>query len=167
MHEASGMPHETEPPARYIFIVARSRPDILAQVRERLRDDARIEVIADRRFADRRKFAATHEPDRRRAERRRPARSWDDLTRFPTLVVQKQIPSYTELQRVADTSTAEVQELREENLRLRAEVANLQKQIEALVLADVAFKADALASLSQAEESVIELIRRFRKIATG
>jgi hypothetical protein len=161
------MPHETEPPARYLFIVARSRPDILAQVRDRLRGDGRIEVIADRRYADRRKFAAHHEPERRRAERRRPAKSWDDLTRFPTLVVQKQVPSYTELQRVVDSTSAEVQELREENLRLRSEAANLQKQLEALVLADVAFKADALATLAQAEEAVTALIQRFRKIVAG
>jgi hypothetical protein len=159
--------HETEPPARYLFIVARSRPDILAQVRERLRDDARIEVIADRRHAERRRDGAGREPDRRRAERRRPATSWDDLARFPTRVVQKRLPSYAELQRMAAAGAAEVETLRAENAALRAEIADLQRRLEAMIQADTALKTDAVATLAQAEDVVNALIARFRRLASS
>ena len=113
-------------PAHYLFIVARNRPDILARVRERLRDDPRIEVIVDRRRAERRKSVGPHVPERRRAERRRPTRHWDDLSVYPTLVVQKRLDSYAELQQ---TVTAESQRLRDENERLSAENAQLREVV--------------------------------------
>jgi hypothetical protein len=45
---------------RYLFIVARNNPDILARVQERLHGDSRIDVIADRRYGERRRSAAPH-----------------------------------------------------------------------------------------------------------
>jgi hypothetical protein len=166
MHEAESMPdpNPTEPPVRYLFIVARNHPDMLEQVKERLRGDNRIEVIADRRYGERRRSAVPREPDRRGADRRRPTRVRDDLSIYPTLVVQKRVESYAELQQKVAASARETQELREENGRLRAELASLGERLEALLSADAAFKADAIAHLTQAEEAAGALIARFRAL---
>src|SRR5882724_7954352 len=59
------MQNETAPPTRYLFIVARNRPDILERVRERLHGDERIEVIVDRRYGERRREDVRREPARR------------------------------------------------------------------------------------------------------
>jgi len=166
MHEAESMPdpNPTEPPVRYLFIVARNHPDMLEQVKERLRGDNRIEVIADRRYGERRRSAVPREPDRRGVDRRRPTRVRDDLSIYPTLVVQKRVESYAELQQKVAASARETQELREENGRLRAELASLGERLEALLSADTAFKADAIAHLTQAEEAAGALIARFRAL---
>ena len=136
---------ESESPAQYLFIVARNRPDILARVRERLRGDLRIEVIVDRRRAERRTSVGRHVPERRRAERRRPTRHWDDLSVYPTLVVQKRPESYAELQQKLMAGDRESQGLREENERLRAENAQLHE-----VLADAEHAVGALIEQFQA-----------------
>src|SRR5207237_5970378 len=104
MHDAGSMPHPSEPPVRYLFIVARNRPDMLEQVKERLRGDNRIEVIADRRYGERRRCDVPRQPDRRGADRRRPTTARDDLSVYPTLVVQKRVESYAELQQKATTT---------------------------------------------------------------
>jgi hypothetical protein len=164
MHDAGSMPHETEPPVRYLFIVARNRPDILEQVKQRLRGDARIEVIVDRRHGERRQSGSSREPDRRRLDRRRPVKYWDDLSLFPTLVVQSRVPSYAELQQQLIVSTREAEALREESLRLRAEIASLESRLETLVSADVAFKADAVTLLTQAGDAVAALMATLRAL---
>ena len=164
MREAGSMPNQTEPPVRYLFIVARNRPDILDQVKERLRGDARIEVIADRRYGQRRRSVVAREPERRGADRRRPTKSRDDLAVYPTLVVQKRVESYAELQQKVVAYADESQALREENGRLRAEISSLETRLEALVSADAAFKADAIAQVTQAEEAVVALMARLRAL---
>ena len=166
MHRAESMPHETDPPVRYLFIVARNRPDILDQVRERLRGDVRIEVIADRRHGERRSSAVPRAPDRRSVDRRRPTKSRNDLAVYPTLVVQKRVESYAELQQKVVAYAQESEQLREENGRLRAELSSLGTQLEALMSADAAFKADAIAHLTQAEEAVVALMARFRALTS-
>jgi len=166
MHDAGSMPHPSEPPVRYLFIVARNRPDMLEQVKERLRGDNRIEVIADRRYGERRRSAMPREPDRRGADRRRPTTARDDLSVYPTLVAQKHVESYAELQQKAVAAARESRQLREENDRLRAELSRLKDQLEALLSADAAFKADALAQLTQAEDAVVTLMARFRALTS-
>jgi regulator of replication initiation timing len=166
MHEAGRMPHPSEPPARYLFIVARNRPDMLEQVKERLRGDNRIEVIADRRYGERRRSAVPREPDRRGVDRRRPTTVRDDLSVYPTLVAQRHVESYAELQQKVVAAVRESQELREENDRLRADLSSLKDQLEALLSADAAFKADALAQLMQAEDAVAALMARFRALTS-
>jgi hypothetical protein len=160
---------EIEPAAHYLFIVARDRPDILTRVRERLRDDVRIEVIVDRRHGERRISASSRTPERRRADRRRPTRHWDDLSVYPTLVVQKRVESYAELQQKMIAAGREAQILREENERLTAETARLregivsmERRVQALMAADALLKADATATLAQAEEVIGALLVRFR-----
>jgi len=120
---------ETEVPAHYLFIVARDRPDILTRVRERLRDDVRIEVIVDRRHGQRRTSAGSRTPERRCADRRRATRHWDDLSVYPTLVVQKRVESYAELQQKMLAAGREAQRLREDNERVSAENARLRETI--------------------------------------
>ena len=166
MHDAGSMPHPSEPPVRYLFIVARNRPDMLEQVKERLRGDNRIEVIADRRHGERRRSAVPREPDRRGADRRRPTTARDDLSVYPTLVAQRHVESYAELQRKVVAAARESQELREENDRLRAELSSLKDQLEALLSAHAAFKADTLAQLTQAEDTVVTLMARFRALTS-
>jgi len=166
VHDARSMPHPSEPPVRYLFIVARNRPDMLEQVKERLRGDNRIEVIADRRYGERRRSAVPREPDRRGADRRRPTTARDDLSVYPTLVAQKHVESYAELQQKVVAAARESRELREENDRLRAELSRLKDQLEAVLSADAAFKAEALAQLTQAEDAVVTLMARFRALTS-
>ena len=158
------MTNDTAPPTRYLFIVARHRPDILERVRERLQDDERIEVIVDRRYGERRREDVPREPDRRAGDRRRPAKAWDDLTLFPTLVAQKRLPTYADLERNTVACARECEHLRAENDCLRAALASLEERLEALISADAASKADTIAILAQAEDAVGSLIARLRAL---
>ena len=160
------MTNDTAPPTRYLFIVARNRPDILQRVRERLHGDERIEVIVNRRYGERRREDVRREPDRRAGDRRRPAKAWDDLTLFPTLVAQKRVPSYGELERSVAAYARECEHLRAENDCLRAAIASLEQRLEALVSADTASKADTIAILTQAEDAVGALIARLRALTS-
>jgi hypothetical protein len=170
---------------RYLFIVARKNPDILARVEERLHGDPRIEVMADRRYGDRRRSATPHSPERRGSDRRRPTNVWNDLTIYPTLVAERHVDSYAELERKAAAAGADNQLLREyvgdlerridaliagdeqqraENARLREEVAALQQRLAALAAADADFRADVAALLAQAEHTLGGLIANFRRL---
>src|SRR5207248_11133144 len=131
-------------------------------VMERLRGDNRIEVIADRRYGERRGAAVPREPDRRGADRRRPTTARDDLSVYPTLVAQKHVESYAELQQKVVAAARESRELREENDRLRAELSRLQDQLEAVLSADGAFEAVGLAPLTHAGDAEVTLTGRFR-----
>jgi len=192
MYDTPRMANDTEPAAQYLFIVARNRPDILERVKERLRGDRRIDVITDRRHGERRRSTEARTPERRRGDRRRPTRHWDDLSVYPTLVVQKRVESYAELQQKAAAAARHTEELRAENDRLYVEIASLQnrmhafetreatlradnerlrgeltalqERLHALATADATFKADASAILGQAEAAVGALIARFETL---
>lgn len=189
------MPNETHPTAHYLFIVARDRPDIVDRVKERLRADLRIDVIMDRRHGERRRCVVPQVPDRRHADRRRPTRHWDDLSVYPTLVVQKRLESYAELRQRAAAAARDCEQLREDNGRLQAEIANLRAQLagraapdedlrvenarlrdavasletrlNALVAADTAFKEETAAIVGQAEQTVGALIATFQTLTHG
>lgn len=161
------MQSDTAPPSRYLFIVARNRPDILERVRDRLQGDERIEVIVDRRYGERRRAVMPRDPDRRSGDRRRPAKAWDDLTLFPTLVTQRRVASYAELERKVAVYARDVEHLRAENDCLRAAIGSLEQRLEALVSADAASKADAIALLTQAEDAVGALIARLRALSAS
>lgn len=189
------MPNETQPSAHYLFIVARDRPDIVARVEDRLRADPSIDVIVDRRRGERRRCVVPHVPDRRHADRRRPTRHWDDLTVYPTLVVHKRLESYAELRQRAAAATRDCEQLREDNGRLQAEIANLRVQLtgraapdeelraenarlrdtvasletrlNALVAAEMAFNAETAAILGQAEQAVGALMATFQALTHG
>jgi hypothetical protein len=175
----------TDADTRYLFIVARGNSEILARVQERLYGDNRIDVIADRRYRERRLSTAFYAPERRRAERRRPTNVWNDLTIYPTLVAQRHVDSYADLERKATAAAADNELLREyvgdlerridgliagdeqlraDNGRLREEVAELQRRLAALATAEAAFKADVAALLAQAEQALSGLITNFRRL---
>ena len=56
---------------RNVFIVSRRHPDLYEYLRERFASDDAVEVILDRRVAQRRRSQATFTTERRRGERRR------------------------------------------------------------------------------------------------
>ena len=168
---------------RYLFVVARKNPDILARVQERLHGDPRIDVIADRRYGERRRSGTPHSPERRSGDRRRPTNVWNDLTIYPTRVAQRHVDSYAELERKAaaaagdnellreyvgdlerrlDALIAGDEQLRADNARLRDEIAALQQRLATLAAADAEFKADVAALLAQAEQVLGGLIGTFR-----
>jgi hypothetical protein len=170
---------------RYLFIVARRNPDILTRVQDRLHGDPRIDVISDRRYADRRRATAPHSPERRHGDRRRPTNVWNDLTIYPTLVTHRHVDSYADLERKAVAAVADNELLREyvgdlerridaliagdeqqrtENARLREEIAELQRRLAALATADAEFRAEVAALLALAEQALGGLISNFRRL---
>ena len=57
--------------ARHLFIVSRDHAGLQVHLQERFKGDDKVEVIVDRRSAERRRTAAdTRDPERRRADRR-------------------------------------------------------------------------------------------------
>ena len=56
---------------RNVFIVSRRHPDLYEYLRERFASDDAVEVILDRRVAQRRRSQTTFTTERRRGERRR------------------------------------------------------------------------------------------------
>jgi hypothetical protein len=56
---------------RTLFIVSRHHPDLYAYLRERFASDHGVEVVLDRRTAQRRRREQAYEIDRRQADRRR------------------------------------------------------------------------------------------------
>jgi prefoldin subunit 5 len=187
------MLNDPEMGVRYYFVVARRNPEILARVRERLHGDPRIDVIADRRWGDRRRLLAPRNPDRRGGDRRRPTNVWNDLTIYPTLVAQRHVESYAELQRKAESvardaetvrtdnerlrttigdlerlleaQIAEDGQLRAENAALREEMAELHRRLSALAAADTEFRTDVTALVAQAEQALGGLINKFQRLA--
>ncbi len=169
---------------RYLFIVARKNPDILARVQERLHGDPRIDVIADRRYGERRRATEPYASERRHGDRRRPTNVWNDLTIYPTLVAQRHVDSYAELERKAASAVADKELLREyvgdleqridslitadrqlrgENARLREELGEVQRRLAALTAADAEFRTEVAGLLAQTEQAVGGLIESFRR----
>ena len=74
---------------RYLLIVARSQPDLWHYLNDNFAGDAKVEVILDRRGGERRQRIQPHEPERRRAERRRQP-SLDSDLRYRFLVIVRQ-----------------------------------------------------------------------------
>ena len=189
------MVNDPDAGVRYLFIVARRNPDILARVQERLLGDPRIDVIADRRSTERRRSSTPHPTERRGGDRRRPTNVWNDLTIYPTLVAQRYVDSYTELERrlansVRDTQALSVendqlremagelerrleamvtgdQQLRAENTRLREEIVELQRRLGTLAAAEAEFKAEVAALLGQADQTLGGLITKFQRLTEG
>ena len=65
------MRQEGERVPRYLFVVSRRNPELFAYLQVRFADDARVDVILDRRQHQRRqRLNAAVDTDRRRGERR-------------------------------------------------------------------------------------------------
>jgi len=102
-----------------LFVVTRDRPDLLARARERFGSDPRVEIVADRRIAERRHLAEPQGVERRSQDRRRASPVVDDRVR-PTLLVRKRQASYAELMAENDRLQREVQALKASLLALTA-----------------------------------------------
>jgi hypothetical protein len=138
---------DREPTAQYLLIVSRDRPDILARARERLAGDRRIEVVADRRHAERRTRSVPEAVERRRSNRRGP-----DVRVCPTLFVRKRLATYEDLQEQVVTLTCEAELVRAENERLRQEVISLNACLHALAAAEALRKTSA--SLAEVQRAL-------------
>jgi hypothetical protein len=57
--------------ARTVFVVSRRHPDLYDYLRERFASDTAVEVVLDRRLADRRRRQSSYPAERRRGDRRR------------------------------------------------------------------------------------------------
>jgi hypothetical protein len=55
---------------RYLFIVTRGRADVYADLQQQFLGNPDVEVLVDRRVSERRRAQDSHEPERRRSERR-------------------------------------------------------------------------------------------------
>lgn len=55
---------------RYLFIVTRGHPDVYADLQRQFLGNPEVEVLVDRRVSERRRAQDSHEPERRRSERR-------------------------------------------------------------------------------------------------
>lgn len=60
----------------YLLIVPRDRPDLYEYLKRQFSEVENFEVLLDRRLGERRQRAEPHEPERRRAERRRRPESY-------------------------------------------------------------------------------------------
>ena len=65
---------------RHLFVVSRDHPWLYAHLRERFQDDPNVDVILDRRVAERRTTAQAATYERRKAERRRPISEDENLS---------------------------------------------------------------------------------------
>jgi hypothetical protein len=76
-------------PARFYFVVARTRLDLFLTIRRRFLDDRTVYVMLDRREQDRRTRASSvHLPERRRRDdRRRPRDYWEDIAHHPAVLI--------------------------------------------------------------------------------
>jgi hypothetical protein len=80
LNRLSGGTPENYVTVRYVFIVSRAHPWLYRHLVERFQDDPDVQVVLDRRLADRRRqpsIALPHE--RRRSERRRVVAAEEDL----------------------------------------------------------------------------------------
>lgn len=64
---------------RHLFIVSREHPWLYAHLRERFQDDSQVDVILDRRVAERRTTAVATPNERRKSDRRRALSQDEDL----------------------------------------------------------------------------------------
>lgn len=77
----------TARPVRYLLIVSRREREVFARVNARFRDDPEVQVLIDRREGERRRHSLPHQPDRRRAERRRAPDYWEDIRHHAFVLV--------------------------------------------------------------------------------
>jgi hypothetical protein len=71
---------------RCLFIVAREQPDLWHRLRRDFAEDEEIQIILDRRRDERRRGVRAYDPERRRANRRRPRSIGNDL-RYRSFVI--------------------------------------------------------------------------------
>jgi ribosomal protein S16 len=75
---------------RYFVIAARNRSDLYAYLRRQFSADDNVQVLLDRRREERRRRQESHEPDRRRGDRRS-QRGKDDWLHYYGLLIVRQL----------------------------------------------------------------------------
>lgn len=75
---------------RLLFIVARDHPELWHHLRRDFGDDEEVQVILDRRRGERRCQIRAREPERRRADRRRPPAIEKDLRYHSFVIIDQQ-----------------------------------------------------------------------------
>ncbi len=73
-------------PVRCLFIVARDQAGLWDHLRRDFAEDEEVQIILDRRRDERRRGVRAYDPERRRANRRRPRSIGNDL-RYRSFVV--------------------------------------------------------------------------------
>ena len=73
---------------RHLFVVSRDHPWLYAHLVERFERDPNVDVIFDRRIADRRMESAAVAAERRLRDRRQPVSAEDDLSTRSHFVVE-------------------------------------------------------------------------------
>ena len=87
--------------ARYLFIVPQDQPELHEHLRRDFSNDNEVQVLLDRRIADRRQRLEPYTPERRRADRRHQPGTDEALSRvgfgagFPVLVVERRTTAAT------------------------------------------------------------------------
>ena len=76
---------------RYFVIAARNRSDLYAYLKRQFSADDKVQVLLDRRREERRRRQGTHEPERRRGDRRS-QRGKDDWLHYYGLLIVRQLP---------------------------------------------------------------------------
>jgi len=86
---------------RYLFIVPQDQPELHEHFRRDFSNDNEVQVLLDRRVADRRQRIEPHTPERRRADRRPQPGTPEAFRRvgfgaaFPVLVVELETTAAT------------------------------------------------------------------------
>jgi hypothetical protein len=84
----SHLPEPETGSPRFLYVVARSCPDLYLKMRRRFLDDDTIQVLLDRRTQDRRvKTGPVPVPERRRADRRHPTDYWESTAHHPAVLI--------------------------------------------------------------------------------
>ena len=150
---------EPGPARRYLAVVARERPDLLARVNRLFLADGNVDAILDRRHSERRHAASGVTPERRRAERRRAQVAETDLVAGPVAIAQSSstavperflrwIIAGQEVLDALDHAVGDVTSLERESASLRATIDKLQAENHRLVAENEALRArEALATL--------------------
>ncbi len=71
----------------FLVIVARDHAELFPWIRRQFLEDARVQVILDRRRLEGRHKAPTQAPDRRLPDRRRAPDYWEDLRHHPVVLI--------------------------------------------------------------------------------
>lgn len=154
--------------SRFLFVVARTRPDLLPTLRRQFQDDRRVEVLLDRREHERRiQPGGDSLTERRRpGDRRRPRDYWEDTAHHPAVLIPMTPASTTSdpeptpaTSARAPAPEAPMERLLVDDTRLRAWVEESQRAFQQLLPALLDQRAVLLAQLHEVTRRVDELQR--------
>jgi hypothetical protein len=154
--------------SRFLFVVARTRPELLPTLRRQFQDDHRVEVLLDRREHERRSLSAGDSGVERRrpGDRRRPRDYWEDTTHHPAVLIPvttASTPSGPEIMPAAPprepAPEPPMERLLVDDTRLRAWVEESQRAFQQLLPALLDQRAGLMSQLHEANRRAEELQR--------